>query len=296
MSAILVEDLTKAYGRQLALDGVSFEVPAGCVFGLLGPNGAGKTTLFSLVAGFLFPTRGRVAVTGKLAILPQDALFQANVPVLDQLVFFGELGGMSRDDARADAMRALELVGLADAARKNPRILSHGMAKRLGVAQALLGAPEVVLLDEPTAGLDPAHAKDMRDLIRKRKPGVTYVVSSHNLAEIEDMCSHVAILDRGKLVLAGEVAALTDAGKIARLVFARALTSQEEAIVKGAPDVKSVRAGGGEHELVVELAGEVEPAVAEIVKRLAGAGIVPRAVERGESLESRFLQLTRKSS
>src|SRR5262249_55143431 len=144
-AAVRIQDLTKAFGRTVALDRVSFEIPGNSIFGLVGPNGAGKTTLFSLAAGFLKPDRGWIEVLGinvesisklcgRLSILPQDALFEANVPILDQLIFFGRLTGLSHAAAREEALQALQIVGLGEAARKNPRVLSHGMAKRLGIA------------------------------------------------------------------------------------------------------------------------------------------------------------------
>src|SRR5262245_11631464 len=171
-TAVRIEDLTKAFGRTVALDGVTFDIPSNSIFGLVGPNGAGKTTLFSLAAGFLKPDRGWVEVLGidvesisqlrgRLSILPQDALFQANVPILEQLIFFGRLTGLSYEGAREEALQSLQIVGLGEVTRKNPRVLSHGMAKRLGIAQAFLGAPEVIILDEPTSGLDPANARSI---------------------------------------------------------------------------------------------------------------------------------------
>src|SRR5262245_26135379 len=193
---VRIEDLTKHFGRVKALEGVSFDTPANSIFGLVGPNGAGKTTLFSLAAGFLKPTRGWIevlgidvenisALRGRLSILPQDALFQANVPILEQLIFFGRLNGLSWEAARAEAIEALNIVGLGEAASRNPRVLSHGMAKRLGIAQAFLGAPEVVILDEPTSGLDPANARSIRHLVRDLRRTGTVVISSHNLREIQ---------------------------------------------------------------------------------------------------------------
>jgi len=164
--AVSIKNITKIFGKQRALDGVSFDIPQGSVFGLLGPNGAGKTTLFSCIANFLKPASGSIEVLGvdvervgelrgRMTILPQDALYQANVPVREQLEFFAALNGMTKQQAADETTRVLTMVGLMDAQKKNARALSHGMTKRLGIAQAFMGQPEVIVLDEPTAGLDP---------------------------------------------------------------------------------------------------------------------------------------------
>ena len=205
-AAVHIEGITKTFGKQKALDSVSFDIPAGSVFGLLGPNGAGKTTLFSIIANFLKADSGKIEVLGidvanigslqgRLSILPQDALFQSNVPVREQLEFFGLLSGMSKQQAADETTRVLTMVQLMDAQKKNARALSHGMTKRLGIAQAFMGKPEVIVLDEPTAGLDPVNAAGVRRLINdiKTKANATLIISSHNLAEIQEMCAAVAI-------------------------------------------------------------------------------------------------------
>jgi ABC-type multidrug transport system ATPase subunit len=305
--ALQIEKISKKFDRTLALNDVSFNVPKNTIYGLLGPNGAGKTTLFSLIASFLKPTSGRILclgvdvmniseLRGKLAILPQDAQFQANVPILEQLVFFCQLSGFTRKDGEQEAMRALSIVGLADVARKNARILSHGMAKRLGIAQAFLGKPEVILLDEPTAGLDPVNAHQIRQIIREFPRTGTLMISSHDLREIQEMCSHVAILDRGKLVEENSVQNITQAGRKVRMTFARPLGDAEVTMVMSVNGVKGV-SGGMPGEYIVDTdpaaAGRTqEDLVAEIVGKLAAKGLVPKAVQEGESLESRFLQVT----
>jgi len=305
-AAVKITDLTKFYGSFPALQGVSFEVPRGTVFGLLGPNGAGKTTLFSMAAGFIRPSRGSVEVLGvdvtrmsdlrgKLSILPQDALFQANIPILEQMIFFCRLSGSSRVEAEREAMAALDIVGLADAARKNARILSHGMNKRLGIAQALLGNPEVILLDEPTAGLDPFNAQQVREIIYNRRGKATLVVSSHNLAEIQQMCSHVAILDHGKLLECNTVASITQAGKHVRMTFARQPFPHELDLARGVEGVTDITPESAvDITLHLNLVGgrTQDQVITEVVQRLAGVGLIPRAIQEGTTLEAKFLQVT----
>ena len=306
--AVTVRNVSKIFGKQRALDDVSFDIPANQVFGLLGPNGAGKTTLFSIMANFLKPASGAIEVLGvnvenigslqgRLTILPQDALFQGNVPVREQLEFFGRLNGMSKADANLDATRVLTMVGLMEAEKKNARALSHGMTKRLGIAQAFMGKPEVIVLDEPTAGLDPQNAAAVRSLINdiKTKANATILISSHNLAEIQEMCSAVAILNNGKLVEYRTVKELTQATGVVRMTFARPLNEGEMAKLKGIPGVGAVDVDTqGEYHITLAIPpGKTsDEIVSSIVATLAGGGLIPRSVKEGASLEEKFLEAT----
>ena len=218
-SVIQTEGLGKRYGHTLALDGLDLAVPRGSIFGLLGPNGAGKTTTFGILCGWLAPTAGFASVLGqapqqlhrlhgRAAVLPQDALFPPQVPVLPQLCHYGRLMGLGTS-ALAEAERVIDAVGLTEAKRLRGDQMSHGMMKRLALAQALLGRPELVLLDEPTSGLDPKSARAIKDLIASLAPATTVLLSSHNLAEVQEVCTHGAILDHGKLVASGSIDELT---------------------------------------------------------------------------------------
>jgi ABC-2 type transport system ATP-binding protein len=305
--AIDIKHVTKQFGRTRACDDITLQIPKGGIYGLLGPNGAGKTTLFSVIAGFLRATAGEIDVLGvnthriselrgRLTILPQDAQFTANVPVIEQIIFYGQLNGRSRADAETDAAEALGLVGLADAAKSSANTLSHGMYKRVGIAQAFLGEPEVILLDEPTAGLDPASAQGIRDLIHKlHREGVTLVVSSHNLAEIQKMCEAVAILDKGKLVTWSKVKDLTQADTVIRITFARPLTAAEIDNVKAIVGVRGVDADGElSYQVHIDAhAKGLEQFQAEIVAKLVETGAIPRKIEDGVALEQRYLEITK---
>jgi ABC-2 type transport system ATP-binding protein len=305
-AAIRVQNVTKRFGDINALVDVSFDVPAHSIFGLLGPNGAGKTTLFSLAANFLkiddgsievlgHDTRRISALQGRLSILPQDAAFQRSTPILEQLVFFRMLDGQDRTTAEAEVEHTLALVGLGDYAKRGARALSHGMMKRLGVAQAFLGTPEVILLDEPTSGLDPANAKQIRDLVVKLRERATIVVSSHNLAEIQELCDHVAILDKGRLVASGSVAELTSASREIELRLSRRLEEAELTQLESLELVTSVSAGSGtDYTLRLNLGdgGDWDAALGLVLRTLLDMGAVPRRVYEGQSLERHFLELT----
>ena len=203
------ENLTKNYGFKRALDQVSFTCQAGEPIALVGPNGAGKTTLFSILCNYFNASSGKVRILGhepgakqlygQIAALPQDALLDPAFPILRQLIFYAELKGFSRPQARMEALRVLELMDLSASAKQLPTELSHGMRKRAAIAQALLGSPKLVLLDEPTAGLDPSNAKNIRQQISKLAGDTTFLISSHNIQELERLCDTVLHLEQGQL-------------------------------------------------------------------------------------------------
>lgn len=216
MNAIEVENLSKSYGETKALDDISFKVPSGSLFGLIGPNGAGKTTLFSLLANFISPGTGKISLLGKstlnyaslyshIGVLPQDALLYKNRSVISQLYFIAKLVGLSHREAKEEANRVIKLVHLEEKKHAKARELSHGMGKRVGIAQALIGSPEIILLDEPLAGLDPALASSIKELILSLHKDKTIVISSHNLLEVQELCDHVAILSKGKVKACGKI-------------------------------------------------------------------------------------------
>ncbi|MDP9000034.1 MAG: ABC transporter ATP-binding protein [Myxococcota bacterium] len=220
--AVRLRKLTKRFGAKTAIDGVSLTIEMGSVYGLIGPNGAGKTTMFSMMAGYLRPTEGSLEVLGfaptavddlrsRLGVLPQDALLPPSDEVGELLVHLARLQDVPKRKAQEIARRALADVEGSDWWKQRCGNLSHGMAKRVALAQAFLGDPDVVLLDEPTAGLDPRVAWEMRQLIKARRGRSAIVISSHNLQELEEICDAAAILDRGRVIAAGAMAELTAA-------------------------------------------------------------------------------------
>lgn len=313
--ALSVNEVSRSFGKIKALDRVSFSVAPQSIFGLLGPNGAGKTTLFSITANFIHADGGTIEVLGidvrrisrlrgRLTILPQDALFQRNVPILEQMVFFRLLGGKTRHEAEEEVKRTLEMVGLGEYMHRRVHSLSHGMVKRLGIAQAFLGDPEVILLDEPTSGLDPKNARQIRDLIRELRAHATVVISSHNLAEIQELCDHVAILDVGKLVVAGSVAEITRAGRKLEFTLSRALSPEETDKLAALKGVGSIQSTGPErYSVSLDLKGldgtgaediAADEAITVLLRILLDLGITPREFREGATLEEQFLKVTGK--
>ena len=302
--ALRIQNLSKSFDGKFALDDVSFDVPAGSIFGLLGPNGAGKTTLFSIAAGFLRADEGTLRVLGvdiahvaelqgRMTILPQDASFQKNVPILDQLVFLRRLDGSDRATAEREVTEALELVGIAEYKKRGIHALSHGMLKRMGIAQAFLGKPEVILLDEPTSGLDPQNAKQIRDLVRdlQQQRQVTTLISSHNLAEIQELCDHVAILDKGLVRACGPVADITRTGRRLDFDLPRELSADERARLAAIPGVQAVEERRARSYRLVLNDGS-DRVVIDALRLLLDAGIAPRTLGAGNSLEEFFLSVT----
>jgi ABC-2 type transport system ATP-binding protein len=205
------ENLTKTYGAVKALDGLTLSVPPGGVYGVLGPNGAGKSTLFRVWLGLVRPTEGSASVMGGVAGRDAKAARRAGSmietprfpPFMTARQVLGMLSrasGLKNNAAQIEAL--LERVNLTEAADRKVKGFSVGMAQRLGIAAALLGQPELLILDEPTSGMDPAGINEMRNLIRDLadKDGVTVVLASHQLAEVQRVCNRVAILDHGRLV------------------------------------------------------------------------------------------------
>ena len=227
MTAVRTEQLTKdfltGFWRPVpkrALDALSFEIPAGGVFGLLGPNGAGKSTTLKLLVDLLRPTSGHTTVLGRppgdtaarqrLGFLPENPTFYDHLSAEELLTYFAGLFGFSGEDRRRRATAVLDRVGLAADRRRPIRQYSKGMVQRVGLAQALINDPELIILDEPMSGLDPIGRRDVRNMIADLgRDGRTVLFSSHILSDAEELCERVAILAKGCLVVSGKVADLT---------------------------------------------------------------------------------------
>ncbi|MGC9396499.1 MAG: ATP-binding cassette domain-containing protein [Anaerolineae bacterium] len=212
-TAIHCEGLTRHYGDVLALQDLNLSVPYGSIFGFLGRNGAGKTTTMRLLVGLGHPTAGRAWIAGvettnadsrareKFGYLPQDPAFYTWMTPREYLDYAGRLFGMPATDRKSRIEEMLELVGLQDAAHRKIGGFSGGMHQRMGIAQALLHRPPVLLLDEPTSSLDPAGRYEVLDLLDKLRGNVTVFFSTHILADVERICDTIAIIHKGQLLL-----------------------------------------------------------------------------------------------
>jgi len=226
-AALVTKGLSKRYGRTVALDGLDLNVPKGVICGFVGPNGAGKTTTFGIAGGFIHPDAGEIDIMGHgplrphqtpglLTVLPQDCELSPHVSLRQLLVHYARLQGASAAKAAKDVDARLEEVALSDRAEARIKTLSHGMRRRVAVAQALLGSPSLVLLDEPTSGLDPHLVVKMREVFASHRGKRTLVVSSHNLLELEALCDHVIFIDHGRCTREGSMAEVTEQGLIMR--------------------------------------------------------------------------------
>lgn len=299
-SAIVTRDLVKRRGKHRALDGLTLSVPRGSILGLVGENGAGKTTWMMTVAGFLRPDAGIVDLlglgpfdaerhAGRISILPQDSELPLESTPMGALYRFGCLQGLSPDAARKSAHDALAAVNLLDRANATVRTLSHGMRKRTMVAQCFVGNPEIVLLDEPLNGLDPVESDRLRRFISLQRGRRTVVVSSHNLKDVERLCTHVAVVGKGRLIRMDTVAAITHGTD--RIVYTLSSVPKDAAAISAVvPDAKLEWRDGG-RTLVCSF-GSGKGGVAEVNRvllpaLLAKADVI--SVMPGQSLEEAFL-------
>jgi ABC-type multidrug transport system ATPase subunit len=293
---ISASGLSKRYGKKLALDNVSFEIKKGAPVALVGPNGAGKTTLFSLLCGYIFPSAGELTILGgspgkphlfgQLAALPQDAQLDPRFSIINQLSFYGQLQGFSRTEAKKESERVLELVGLSDVAKQRPKDLSHGMRKRVTIGQALFGAPQIVMLDEATAGLDPIHAREVRELVSSLSEEATFILSSHDLSELERLCGQVLHLDHGILTKHSAQTQFTDDKHFITLQLAQQHQGLEE-VFQSLPGVTHVYMSQAK-EYVIEYKKLTEAFDIQLLQCCHEKNVQYRQLINGNTLENQI--------
>ena len=293
-AVIRTHGLTKRYKDVVAVSELNLEVQRGDVFGFLGPNGSGKTTTIGLMLGLLMPNGGNVEILGLDVRKDKDVLRQVGA-MAETAAFYPYLSGY--DNLRVLALMSnvspsriwevLELVGLKDRAKSRFRTYSLGMRQRLGIAAALLADPEVLLLDEPTIGLDPAGMKEVRDLVAELgRHGKTIFFCSHLLYEVEQICSRVAIIRKGKVLAEGKISELLHPSKYVEIVADD--TSKTLEVLKSVDWIVNLQAG--EKSITLQLR---DRDASEVVRLLAGHGIYPSAViPKSSSLEDFFLEVT----
>ncbi len=291
-----VRGLVKRYDTVTAVAGVDLTVNVGDVYGYLGPNGAGKTTSLRMMLGLIRPTAGSVRLFGRDPMASVEAL-EGVAGFVEAPTFYPYLSGRRNlellasfdgGEARQRIDSSLEIVELSDRARDRVGGYSHGMRQRLGIAAALLRNPKLLLLDEPTTGLDPGGMRDMRVLIRRLAgEGITVLLSSHVLHEVEDVCNRVAIVRTGKIVYEGEISELKrGAGTIYRLSTTD--DARAEAICRAQHEISDVREQNGR----ITFTGD-EPAVAQLSQALVEAGaLITSLAPQSVTLEDLFFSLT----
>lgn len=289
-------DLTKRYKNRLAVDHLNIEVRQGDIFGFLGPNGAGKSTTIRMILHLIFPTKGDVEIfglslkkarhraLGKVGAIVENPAFYHHLSALRNLEI---LGGLQRPVSRLKIMEHLERVKLADRANDPVRTYSHGMNQRLGLALALLKEPQLVILDEPTTGLDPQGMKEVRELIRElsREQGITVLLSSHLLYEVEMIATRMAVIHQGKLRVAGSVQDLLKQGQAAVLIKTDRPAEALQFLKAKTPCRSAKMQSDG---INVELDQEQIP---ELNRQLVHAGFNVSALVPQRTLETYFLNL-----
>ena len=298
--ALSTRNLVKRYGHRLALDGFTLAVPRGAVMGLVGANGAGKTTWMMAVAGLLRLNAGEVDLlgrgpfraevhTGRFSILPQDSDLPLEARPAELFYRYARMQGLGEEEAKRSASEVLAAVNLADRARSSVRSLSHGMRMRVRLAQCFLGSPEVVLLDEPLNGLDPVESDRVRRFLCARRGRQTIVVSSHNLHDIEALCTHVAFVDKGRVAKTVPLESITRGASRVTVTLA-AKPADMEALSAAVPGASFAWEEIG--RTLVCTFGEDAGGIAAVNRRLLPALLAQTdvvSVAPGQSLEQAYL-------
>lgn len=294
--AIQTHDLRKVFGRKVAVEGLTLEVPRGEVFGFLGPNGAGKSTSVKMLLGLVKPTSGEATVLGrpagnvearrKIGFLPEHFRFYDWLAPIELLHLHGRLNGVPRDELRRRALSLIDLVGLTPHCEKRLHDFSKGMLQRIGLAQALINEPDLIFLDEPTSGLDPGGRRLVRDIIKaQRARGATVLLNSHLLSEVEVTCDRVAFIKHGEVLETRQLQTMLE-GEIDVTIRARKLTAET---LRGLEQwASSVRADGER----VRLSVPDTDALPEVVRYLIGCGVdIYEVTSQHTSLEELFLEI-----
>lgn len=297
---IRVQNLSRHYGEFKAVDGVSFDIAKGEVVGLLGHNGAGKTTIMKMMTGFLEPTQGTILLEGKdvwedlpamqrrLGYLPENCPVWPEMTVMEYLEFQASLHEIAPEKRHAALIRALQLTALKEKALQPIQTLSRGYRQRVGVAQAILHQPDIIILDEPTNGLDPTQIHQMRSLIRNLAKEATVILSTHILQEVQAVCDRVLIMRSGKLVVDSRLEDLQTLDRV------RVVTNNPGAVnylkpVTGGKQVTVQQGNDGRVILELEAAAELLPEIAASIHKAGDTLYALHPLER--NLETVFAEV-----
>lgn len=301
-----VRNLVKRFGQKEAVRGLSFAVQKGETFGLLGPNGAGKSTTIAMICGLLTPTEGEIRVGGidvrtdpmqvkrLMGVVPQDIALYPTLSARENLTFWGQMYGLFGAELAKRVDEALAIVSLTDRQKERIETYSGGMKRRINIAASLLHRPQLLIMDEPTVGIDPQSRNNILETVKRLNAefGMTVVYTSHYMEEVEYLCERVGIIDHGKLIALGsldEVRRMAGSASTIRLKVANP-DGQVAAALAAVPGVSQVRVEEG---ALVALAAEASEALAPMLAALAAAGRRVLGVEVQEpNLESVFLHLT----
>jgi ABC-2 type transport system ATP-binding protein len=306
-SAVRTDGLSRTFSEIRALDGLTIEIPAGSIFGLLGPNGAGKTTTLRLLLGLLDPSAGSCSVFGydpasdgasvrrQCGVLLEHPGLYERMTAEENLIFFGRAWGVPRAELGPKIAEVLDRFGLGDRQRERVEVFSRGMKQRLALARALIVGPRLLLMDEPTAGLDPVVADELRHQLRQvvSTMDVTLLLSTHNLFEAEELCDKVAVLNRGRLVALESPTALRRRGG-GRTLLVRGAGLEEVVIEKLKAACLVVDARAASDGMLIEMAEETK--APDLVQQLIREGVrIEEVRQEDSSFEDVVLELMRSS-
>ncbi|ASD64512.1 ABC transporter ATP-binding protein [Bdellovibrio bacteriovorus] len=303
---IEVKDLTKDYGPRRAIDKLNFSISKGDVVGFLGPNGAGKSTTMKIITGFMAPSHGNASVAGfdvfenplevkkRIGYLPEIPPVYADMFVRDYLRYVAALKQVPKEKIETCVNNAIEKTNLGDVQKRLIHHLSKGFKQRVGIAQAIVSDPEVLILDEPTVGLDPKQVAEIRELIKALKGQHTIILSTHILPEVEATCEKVIIINKGKIVAEDSIQNLAalDKGQVRLHVRLRKDVEDMKKVLSGVGAVTGVQLGASRKEWNIDLKGG-EEAVENVSSQLvtAGYGLLELSQAKRD-LEDVFLKLT----
>ncbi|HSL93121.1 MAG TPA: ABC transporter ATP-binding protein [Bacillota bacterium] len=304
MTMIKVNNVSKSYGSLRAVDALNLTIGSGAAFGLLGPNGAGKSTTISMLSGLFPPDEGSISIGGHdlwqepmsarrlMGIVPQDVALYPALSALENVAFFGRLHGLRGTELRKRCQEVLELVGLWDRAKEPVKSYSGGMKRRVNIAAGLVHSPQLLLLDEPTVGVDPQSRRAILDVIKElNSNGMTVLYTSHYMEEVAELCSYIAVMDKGHIIAQGTQAELHNLlgdSDFIRIESAEPLT--DVSFLETMPGVKRVAVKGAELTLTVRNGAQ---ALAVIVNALAARNVEITGLKVEQAnLEAVFLHLT----
>ena len=301
---LYITNLVKYYNNFQAVAGINLHVPKGDLFGFVGPNGAGKTTTIRMVCGLLRPTSGNIWINGisqfgnmalvkrQIGYVPDFFGVYDNLKVSEYMEFYGSLYGISYRETKSLTSGLLELVNLSDKLSENVDTLSRGMKQRLCVARALLNNPELLILDEPSSGLDPRARLEMKELLLNlRSMGKTIIISSHILSELSEMCNSIGIMNHGRIVAAGTIDDILGRGRNNTRIMINVRDNVETAAEKAREFQEISLVSVMEHQLVIS--SNDDEAVNRYLVQVMNSGVVVTGFTKEEnSLESLFMQLT----
>ena len=306
MSVVKMEQVTKSFGDITAVDNMSLDIEEGEIFGLLGPNGAGKSTAINMITGLLLFDKGSISVLGSnvkkekmktkgyIGIVPQEVAIYEELTTMENVKFFASLYGLRGKELEASAREALEFTGLSENANKFPKTFSGGMKRRLNIACAIAHKPKIIIMDEPTVGIDPQSRNHILQSVKKlNEQGSTIIYTSHYMEEVEEICTRIAIMDHGKVIALGTCKELEDLINDRNIVLVTVmdlLSGIKEDDIKEIPGVDSVEIQ--ENTIKISSFREVNN-MDKIINYFISNGISIKSLEsKMPDLEAVFLAMT----